>query len=38
MAKKSFLTALLVVMAVLCAEAQNNKVWKTDTVIDGKGN
>ena len=38
MAKKSFLTALLVVMAVLCAEAQNNKGWKTDTVIDGKGN
>ena len=38
MAKKSFLTALLVVMAVLCAEAQNNKVWKTDTVTDGKGN
>ena len=38
MAKKSFLTALLVVMAVLCAEAQNNKAWKTDTVIDGKGN
>ena len=38
MAKKSFLTALLVVMAVLCAEAQNNKVWKSDTVIDGKGN
>ena len=38
MAKKSFMTALLVVMAVLCAEAQNNKVWKTDTVIDGKGN
>ena len=38
MAKKSFLTALLVVMAVLGAEAQNNKVWKADTVIDGKGN
>lgn len=38
MAKKSFFTALLVVMAVLCAEAQNNKVWKSDTVIDGKGN
>ena len=38
MAKNTFLTALLVVMAVLCAEAQNNKVWKTDTVIDGKGN
>ena len=38
MAKKSFLTALFVIMAVLCAEAQNNKVWKTDTVIDGKGN
>ena len=38
MAKKSFLTALLVIMAVLGAEAQNNKVWKADTVIDGKGN
>ena len=38
MAKKSFLTALLIVMAVLGAGAQNNKVWKTDTVIDGKGN
>lgn len=38
MAKKSFLAALLVVMAVLGAEAQTNKVYKTDTVIDGKGN
>ena len=38
MAKKSFLTALLIVMAVLGAGAQTNKVYKTDTVIDGKGN
>ncbi len=38
MAKKSFLIALFVFTAVLCAEAQNNKVWKVDTVTDGKGN
>ena len=38
MTKKSFLTALLVGMAVLCAEAQKNNVYKTDTVIDAKGN
>ena len=37
MAKNSFLTALLVFVAVLGAEAQN-KVYKTDTVIDGNGN
>ena len=38
MAKNSFLTALLVCMAVLGAEAQTNKVYKADTVIDGNGN
>ena len=38
MNKKSFFTALLVGMAVLGAEAQNNKVYKADTVIDGNGN
>ena len=38
MGKKSFLVALLVFAAVLGAEAQNNKVYKADTVIDGKGN
>ena len=38
MTKKSFLTALLVGMAVLCAEAQKNNVYKTDTVIDANGN
>ena len=32
------MTALLIVMAVLGAGAQTNKVYKTDTVIDGKGN
>ena len=38
MMKKSFLTAMLVCMAVLGAEAQTNKVYKADTVIDGNGN
>ena len=38
MGKKSFLVALLVFAAVLGAEAQTNKVYKADTVIDGKGN
>ena len=38
MNKKSFFTALLVFMAVLGAEAQTNKVYKADTVIDGNGN
>ena len=38
MNKKLFLTALLVCLAVLCAEAQTNKVYKADTVIDGNGN
>ncbi len=38
MAKKSFFTALLVLAAVLGAEAQNNNVYKADTVIDGNGN
>ena len=38
MAKKSFFIALLVLAAVLGAEAQNNKVYKADTVVDGKGN
>ena len=38
MAKKTFFTTLLVCMAVLGAEAQTNKVYKADTVIDGNGN
>jgi hypothetical protein len=38
MNKKSFFMALLVFMAVLGAEAQTNKVYKADTVIDGNGN
>lgn len=38
MAKNSFLTALLVGLAVLGAEAQINNVYKADTVIDGNGN
>ena len=38
MGKKSFIVALLVFAAVLGAEAQTNKVYKADTVIDGKGN
>jgi hypothetical protein len=38
MAKNSFLTALLVFIAVLGAEAQKNNVYKADTVIDGNGN
>ena len=38
MAKKSFLTALFIIMAVLGVEAQTNKVYKADTVIDGNGN
>jgi len=38
MNKKSFFTALFVGMAVLGAEAQTNKVYKADTVIDGNGN
>ena len=38
MNKKSFFMALLVGMAVLGAEAQTNKVYKADTVIDGNGN
>ncbi len=38
MGKKSFIVALLVFAAVLGAEAQKNKVYKADTVIDGKGN
>lgn len=38
MTRKSFLTALLVLMAVLGAEAQKNNVYKADTVIDGNGN
>ena len=38
MAKKSFLTALFIIMAVLGAEAQTNKAYKADTVIDGNGN
>ena len=38
MAKKSFFMALLVLAAVLGAKAQNNNVYKADTVIDGKGN
>ncbi len=38
MAKNSFLTALLVFVAVLGAEAQKNKVYKADTIVDGKGN
>ncbi len=36
MNKKSLLTALLVFMAVLGAEAQKNNVYKADTVVDGK--
>ena len=38
MNRKSFLTALLVFVAVLGAEAQKNKVHKADTIVDGKGN
>ncbi|MBO6025354.1 MAG: DUF2807 domain-containing protein [Bacteroidales bacterium] len=38
MEKRSFLTALLVCLAVLGAEAQKNNVYKADTVIDGNGN
>ena len=38
MNRKSFLMALLVCMAMLGAKAQNNKVYKADTVIDGNGN
>lgn len=38
MAKKSFLTALFIFMAVLGAEAQKNNVYKTDTIVDEKGN
>ena len=38
MTRKSFLTALLVCLAVLGAEAQKNNVYKTDTIVDGKGN
>lgn len=38
MAKKSFLTALFIFMAVLSAEAQKNNVYKTDTIVDEKGN
>ena len=38
MAKKSFLTALFIIMVVLGVEAQTNKVYKADTVIDGNGN
>ena len=38
MAKKSFLTALFIIMAVLGVEAQTNKVYNADTVIDGNGN
>ena len=35
MAKKSFFMALLVLAAVLGAKAQNNNVYKADTVIVG---
>ena len=38
MNRKSFLTALLVFMAVLGAKAQTNKVYKADTIVDGNGN
>ena len=38
MTKKSFFTALLVCLAVLGAEAQKNNVYKTDTIVDEKGN
>ena len=38
MAKKTFLTALFICMAVLGAEAQKNNVYKTDTIVDEKGN
>ena len=38
MEKKTFLTALLVFMAVLGATAQTKNVYKADTVIDGNGN
>lgn len=38
MNKKLFFMALLVGVAMLGAEAQTNKVYKTDTVIDGNGN
>ena len=38
MPKKSFLTALLICMAVLGTEAQKNNVYKSDTVIDGNDN
>ena len=38
MAKKTFLTALFICMAVFGAEAQKNNVYKTDTIVDEKGN
>ena len=38
MNKKLFFMALLVGVAMLDAEAQTNKVYKADTVIDGNGN
>ena len=38
MKKNSFLTALLVCVAMLGAKAQNKNMYKADTIVDGKGN
>ena len=38
MAKKTFLTALFICLAVLGAEAQKNNEYKADTIVDEKGN
>ena len=38
MTRKSFLTALLVCLAVLGAEAKKNNEYKADTIVDEKGN
>ncbi len=38
MGKNSFLTALLVCVAMLGAKAQNKNMYKADTIVDGKGN
>ena len=32
------MTALLVCVSVFSAKAQNNKMYKADTIVDGKGN
>ena len=38
MKKNSFLTALLVCVAMLGAKAQNKNMYKADTIVDAKGN